>query len=162
VATAGSSGFRHRIRRSHRLPIEAYDDAALVWLITIGAADRQSRPFQRESLADALIETLIPKRLGNDSVVHLYCLMPDHIHLIWQVLNGNLLAVVSAWKSTTTRIWWRHGGMGRLWQPSFYDQGIRGDQAWNEVVRYILENPQRAGLVEHWENYPYIGGTILT
>ena len=61
----------------------------------------------------------------NGITLHLYCLMPDHLHLIVQLTSSNLLGMVSEFKSISTRVWWSHGGKGRLWQPSFYDHGIR-------------------------------------
>jgi hypothetical protein len=42
-----------------------------------------------------------------------------------------------------------------LWQKSYYDHVVRDDEALSAVVRYIIENPARARLVESPEDYPY-------
>jgi hypothetical protein len=31
----------------------------------------------------------------------------------------------------------------------------------DELVKYVVENPYRAGLVSDWQNYPWIGGSLL-
>lgn len=49
---------------------------------------------------------------------------------------------------------------GRLWQASFYDHVLRDDEPDLFVIRYILENPVRAGLVERCEDYPFLGCSL--
>ena len=46
-----------------------------------------------------------------------------------------------------------------LWQPSFHDRVLRDDESDLHVLRYILWNPVRAGLVERPEDYPFLGST---
>lgn len=41
-----------------------------------------------------------------------------------------------------------------IWQKSFYDTIIRNDEAYNEIVRYIEENPIK------WENDEYFRGEV--
>ncbi len=158
---SGSTPFRFRKRRLHRLPYEVYSDHGSTWHVTIGAKDRPVRPFADEMLAQSIIALLDNRGRRSGVTLHLYCLMPDHLHLIMQMASGNLIDVVSELKSATTRVWWSHGGRGRLWQPSFYDHGIREAQDFEAIAAYVLENPVRAGLVEEWEDYPHIGGTMI-
>jgi hypothetical protein len=48
-----------------------------------------------------------------------------------------------------------HGG--RLWQTGYHDRILRTDEETMTVVRYILENPARAGLVAYFADYPFSG-----
>jgi hypothetical protein len=48
---------------------------------------------------------------------------------------------------------------GRLWQASFYDHVLRGDEENFLVTRYMFNNPIRAGLVQRCEEYPFLGST---
>jgi REP element-mobilizing transposase RayT len=48
----------------------------------------------------------------------------------------------------------------RLWQPYGYEHVLRSDEATHAVVRYILENPVRAGLVEDVLDYPFCGSLV--
>lgn len=44
-----------------------------------------------------------------------------------------------------------------LWQRSFYDHVLRGEEDMEEVAEYIWNNPVRAGLAEEREEYPFWG-----
>ena len=50
----------------------------------------------------------------------------------------------------------------RLWQPSYFDRVLRDEATDLFVIRYILENPVRAGLVERCEDYPYLGCSLMS
>ena len=89
-----------------------------------------------------------------------YCAMPDHFHALVEGLTetSDLQEFLRIFKQRTSH-WWKHQQPGRtgLWQTSFYDRVLR-DQDVNEgVIRYILMNPVRAGLVADPREYPYLG-----
>jgi len=42
------------------------------------------------------------------------------------------------------------------WQRDFFDHRLRGDEGWREKSDYILQNPVRAGLIEKYEDWPYV------
>ena len=71
------------------------------------------------------------------------------------VPEGILDQVGTFKRFTTTQIWWKQGGAGRLWQRSSYDHVIRYNKSVEPVVHYVLNNPVRKGLVRDWEDYPY-------
>jgi len=105
--------------------------------------------------------------------MHCYCLMPDHLHFIVRLPEGEsrqynagargwveagLLDQIGAFKRyTTTQIWRSAGGVGPLWQRSSYDRAMRADGSIDAAVHYVLNNPVRRGLVQRWEEYPYSG-----
>lgn len=89
-----------------------------------------------------------------------YVIMPDHIHAIIQIGLGaseadscvisagacprpTLSQVVGAFKSLTTRECKKVRAFDRLFQISFYEHVIRGQQDYEEIVQYIYENPER-------------------
>lgn len=83
--------------------------------------------------------------------------MPDHVHaLVEGTADGSQLKVfVHQAKQLSA---YQYGqGNGRLWQPSYWDHVLREHESTLPYVRYILENPVRAGLVESPEAYPYLG-----
>ena len=47
------------------------------------------------------------------------------------------------------------GRAGRVWQPAFYDHGVRRDEDVVAIARYIVANPVRAGLVARIGLYPF-------
>jgi hypothetical protein len=41
------------------------------------------------------------------------------------------------------------------WQPGCFDRLLRSGDSLHEKWLYVQENPVRAGLVQHWEDWPY-------
>ena len=78
-----------------------------------------------------------------------WCVMPNHVHAIAEMMVGFPLEdVVQNWKSYTAHEINRIlGRRGRVWQPEGFDRYIRNETHFNRVVGYIEENPVNAGLV---------------
>ena len=47
------------------------------------------------------------------------------------------------------------GREGQFWQRESYDHIVRDRDEQLRIRRYILNNPVRAGLVDHWTEWPY-------
>ena len=80
-----------------------------------------------------------------------YVIMPNHIHIII-VLDRNatedgkrptIMDIVCSYKSLTTRECKREGFEGKMFQVSFYEHIIRGRDDYEEIAKYIYENPLR-------------------
>ena len=80
-----------------------------------------------------------------------YVIMPNHIHVI-MILSRRaagasprptIADIVCAYKSLTTRECKKNGFEGILFQTSFYEHIIRGREDYEEIVKYIYENPLR-------------------
>jgi len=111
-------------RRRIRLPADAYLASGSVWLVTIGVAEREL-VFVDQDLAQDVVVLLRERCAVMGAALYAYCLMPDHLHLLLQVVDGSLVDVVRDFKSRSTRVWWRHNGTGPLWQRSFHDRSVR-------------------------------------
>jgi REP element-mobilizing transposase RayT len=79
-----------------------------------------------------------------------WCIMPNHVHAVFQPLRGYGLArIVGRWKWLTAR---RINAIlkrrGRLWQREYYDHLIRDEAELARAVEYVRKNPERAGLKE--------------
>jgi REP element-mobilizing transposase RayT len=148
-------------RKRIRLPAGAYAEAGSVWHVTVGTRDRSAGVFANAELARAVVEAIEERCRVRGTRLEVYCLMPDHCHLVVQIVGANLVDVIGDVKSRTTRVWWGYGGTGALWQRSFYDHGVRTGRDYETTVRYVIENPVRAGLVADWTAYPFIGGAAV-
>ena len=77
--------------------------------------------------------------------VHAYAIMPNHIHILFVIENGTAGAsprptisdIVCAYKSLTTR----RCQTGKLFQTSFHDHVIRNQADYDDIDRYIENNP---------------------
>ncbi|MEZ4270808.1 MAG: transposase [Myxococcota bacterium] len=83
-----------------------------------------------------------------------WCVMPDHVHLL--VVDVDVLALVRLLKGRIVPIARQLEPTRRLWQRSFHDHALRKQEKAEHVARYILENPDRAGLVDNGV-YPWRG-----
>jgi REP element-mobilizing transposase RayT len=92
-----------------------------------------------------------------------YCLMPDHLHLVVEGRcdGADCLEFVRVFKQTTAFARKKEHG-GQLWQDSFFDHVLRDTEATQRVVRYVLENPMRAGLVRYPWEYDHSGSLVYS
>jgi len=77
--------------------------------------------------------------------------MPDHLHWLMQ-LNGDvtLQRVVKNIKSQSAK------AIGKpIGQAGYCNHAIREDEDIQNIVRYIVANPIRAGLVSKVSDYPH-------
>jgi putative transposase len=90
-----------------------------------------------------------------------WCFMPDHLHLLCGGMSerSEFRRFVKDFKQRTGHAFARRTA-GRLWQPSFYERVLRDGEATEEVVRYILANPVRTGLVREPLSYPHSGSDV--
>jgi REP element-mobilizing transposase RayT len=92
-----------------------------------------------------------------------WVVMPNHVHALIETSPGYALReVVQAWKSFTAREANRLlGQRGRFWQPDYFDRAIRDERHLSSVVRYIHDNPVKAGLVASAEGWPFSSAARL-
>jgi len=147
------------VRKSIRLPRDAYAVSGSAWLLTMTTAERRSH-FTDPVFAGAVAALLLEVSDARGVQIDLYCFMPDHAHVLAQVTTGDVLATIQAFKSLSTRLWHNWGGHGVLWQRSFHDHGLRTSMDYDRAVHYILMNPVEAGLSECWEAFAQIGGPV--
>jgi REP element-mobilizing transposase RayT len=77
-------------------------------------------------------------------VMHAYCLMPNHYHLLLQTPRANLTAA-AGWLQTTCSIRFnrRHRRSGHLFQGRFKAHLVEADGYARELIKYIHLNPVR-------------------
>ena len=82
-----------------------------------------------------------------------YVIMPNHIHAIIVFNNTEaersrpfptLSQVVGLYKSGVTREIHENNPDIKIWQKSFNDVIIRNEKAYNEICRYVYDNPLKA------------------
>ncbi|MFA5044283.1 MAG: transposase, partial [Kiritimatiellia bacterium] len=89
--------------------------------------------------------------------VYVYCIMPDHLHLIVNPGYMGLDAAVKRLKGRYSVPWRKFGDKQPLWQPGFFDHCIRSAESFKDKCDYVLQNPVRAGLVMNASEYPWLG-----
>ncbi|MBO0801040.1 MAG: transposase [Blastocatellia bacterium] len=91
-----------------------------------------------------------------------YSIMPNHVHTVFAPLltvdlaDFALSAIMQSLKGYTARkcnlVLQRQGA---FWQHESFDHAIRSSEEWERVVKYVLNNPVKAGLVERWQDWKW-------
>jgi REP element-mobilizing transposase RayT len=86
-----------------------------------------------------------------------WCVMPNHVHVVIQLLGSWLLSkVVQNWKAYSSKaINELTGSLGRLWQPEYFDRLIRDEEHLGRTIEYVERNPVAAGLCREPAEYRY-------
>jgi len=88
-----------------------------------------------------------------------YCLMDNHYHLVMQNPSGRMsdffrnlnTHYASGYRKST-------GGKGYVFQSRFHSTIIEDDSYLKMAIIYVLQNPLRAGLVDHYDDYCWSSG----
>ncbi len=141
---------RHKSLRQGR-----YNGLGFYYFLTTVTKDR--KPLFVEH-APAMIVLNSLKWLDHNDKMKLITavVMPDHIHFIAQLENTSLAGLMHSLKSyTANEINKVLGRRGHVWEKQYYERGIKGENALNELILYCLENPVRKGLVNNFREYEY-------
>ncbi|MEM6473277.1 MAG: hypothetical protein AAF802_27195 [Planctomycetota bacterium] len=154
---------RHHKQRLKRLSPEFYHgDAWVHWSLTI--ADRKTGWLDARFLYK-FREILAHVSFRYQIACPVFCLMPDHMHLLWCGLaqsSDQLLAMQRFRKDANDCL----VRIGFGFQKQAYDHVLKdhelGRDALESVIEYIARNPERQGMVsaEQFAKYPYIGCLI--
>ena len=91
-----------------------------------------------------------------------WCVMPNHVHAVLRPRSGfGLSSILHSWKSfSASEANKVLGRSGTFWQPESYDHLIRDSDDFGHAVRYVLDNPAKAGL-SGWRWVGYRAGDAL-
>ena len=136
-------------RKDHRLHFYDYSKSAY-YFITINTYKRQH--FFGEIKDNKMILNEngnivdnISKNILDLEKAEFLCfqIMPNHIHFIIELKkDGNieLKNIISYFKSTVSK---QIKDIKPLWDRGYFDRVIRDEKEYNNVVKYILDNPYR-------------------
>jgi len=86
-----------------------------------------------------------------------YCLMPNHFHLVLYPKKDNDLSEFMRWLTTThvrqVRVLTGSVGHGHLYQGTYKSFPVEGDKHLVDLIRYVEQNPFRAGLVKKAQDW---------
>ena len=158
MASNTQSNQRHHKRI--RLDRKLYGQPGTICSVTIGARERRSI-FADSGIARPTCNVLHRHAYKTGVPVYVYCLMPDHVHLVLGPSpTCDIIAFVGQYKNLAQREVWKLGVTGRVWQVSFWDRFLREEESLDEIVQYVLNNPVRQGLVKYWQDYDFSGSVV--
>ena len=91
-----------------------------------------------------------------------YCIMPNHIHIVFGPLPDaddhypSVTTIMQSLKAYTARQANKLlDRQGQFWQRESYDHWVRNSDELRRAVRYVIDNPVKAKLVDHWQDWPW-------
>jgi putative transposase len=154
---------RPRSSYSHFLPRLDHEfyksDAVIFWTLTV--SNRQ-KGWLNAGFHAAFREFMLHTAAKEALLCPAYCLMPDHIHLVWMGLK----------KTSDQRngMKFLRASLGPLLKPARFqhqahDHVLSAEQRRRSVFSvactdYVLLNPLRAKLVEKPSDWPYLGALV--
>jgi putative transposase len=119
--------------------------------------------FANAGVASHAVATLCNVARREQFAVLAYCFMPDHLHLVVEGTDVHWdLRRFTARAKQQIGFELRAFVGGRLWQDGYYERVLRADEDTNAIVRYVLENPVRAGLARAIGEYPHAGTAVCS
>lgn len=142
-----------------RLAREHYQgDAVVHWTMPIA---ERGTGWLNESFHTRFREIMLHAAAREGFFCPTYCVMPDHIHLVWMGLRRD--------SDQRNGMKFLREHVGNLLQPHHFqhqahDHVLREEQRRRNVFAtvcfYILDNPRRAELVSHPKDWPYAGTVV--
>jgi len=92
-----------------------------------------------------------------------HVLMTNHYHLLIETSTNNLSLIMRQINSKYSIYFNRkYNRVGPLWQGRFQSFYIYDNRYFDMVIRYIENNPIKAGITNKLEDYPYVSKNILS
>jgi REP element-mobilizing transposase RayT len=157
IARKARSAFSHYLPRLRREFYQA--DAVIFW--TMPVANRQQgwlTPTFQVGFREMMLHTAARESL----LCPAYCLMPDHLHLVWMGLE----------RATDQRngMKFLRAALGPLLEPARFqhqahDHVLKAEERQRHAFSlacadYVLLNPLRARLINTPEAWPYLGAVV--
>jgi len=90
-----------------------------------------------------------------------WCIMPNHVHVLIKPTTS-LPRIVQSWKTWTARWAYQHAAElrlevpeGGLWMRGYWDRYVRDEKHLHVAIRYIHQNPVKAGLCSRPQDWPW-------
>lgn len=116
--------------------------------------DRREDIYLDDEDREAWLEVLATTCERFNWVVHAYCQMSNHYHLLVETVDGNLSRGMRQLNGIyTTRFNRRHKMEGHLFQGRYKSILVQKGDHLLELSRYVVLNPLRAGMVERLEQW---------
>lgn len=111
-----------------------------------------------------IVKEAIHHRDGKEYGLVCYTIMPNHVHLVIEAVNASdqdakfdlskTLQNVKRYTGTrANRVLDRVGHP--FWQDESYDHVVRDDHEFANILRYVVNNPVKAGLTDDWEHWAW-------
>ncbi len=153
----------HRLKGEHKKRKDRlYNDKFDTWLNRLNSGELWLR---KKEIAE-LVEKAIKFRDGKEYDLLAYCIMPNHVHIVFElpecarrdsIPTYRVTKIIGSLKKFTAiranRILKRSGP---FWQHESYDHVINDANELENTIWYVLYNPVNAGLATEWDKWNWL------
>jgi putative transposase len=126
-------------------------DANAIFFVSVCCATREGNQLCRSPIAEVIFESVEFRHARHDWFMHLFLLMPDHLHfLVSFPRDRDMRKLIANWKEITAKKTRIH------WQRDFFDHRLRAEESYKEKAEYIRMNPVRKGLISASQNWRFV------
>ena len=145
----------NRNKGQHRLRAGRWSAEGVSYFITWTTKDRT--PLPDFEIATRVLKECLSFLAQHDAIDPIcFVVIPDHVHLVFTLVKGDLAVVMNRLKTFTSREINRLSGrQGALWGAQYYEHQIRAEEPLTKIVRYCYENPVRKGIVTAPRDWPH-------
>ena len=112
--------------------------------------------FEDDEDYTKFINTLETYKAVSGYKVFAYCLMSNHIHILIKVEKEDIDLIMKRIAGSYVYWYnWKYYRKGHLFQDRFKSEPVENDEYFLTVLRYIHQNPIKAGIVEKIDEYEY-------
>ena len=155
IANISDSNERYRLKdEGQRKLIGKWDES--LYTTTEG-------PFYlRDDKIAAIVADSIRYHAGDWFDVEAYCIMPDHVHLVLtpypdlETTDCGLTKIThNIERNSAKQANALLGRTGEFWQHESYDHFVRDAAEMERILKYVVYNPVKAGLVDDWTKWKW-------
>jgi putative transposase len=151
------------MRTNHPSRLKGFDYTGFFrYFLTFCTFERR-RYFVHREHAEAVLSQFLRAAEREHMALLAYCFMPDHAHLLVEgqdeAAEGRRFIVLA---KQLSGFHFKQVFGNPLWQRYSYEHTLRGEEPTLSVIRYIVENPVRAGLVTTPADYAFTGSGAYT
>jgi len=124
--------------------------------------DKSGPVWLREPKIAELLRVSLHQRDGAVYDLIAYCIMPNHVHLVFMPLakpdgtHHSLSSIMHSLKRyTAQQANLLLGREGQFWQHESYDHVVRDEAERVRIVSHVLSNPEKAGLLAPGGTWPW-------
>lgn len=126
-----------------------------IYHIMIRGINRQDI-FEDEQDIERLLETIRKYKGISKYEIYAYCIMSNHIHLLIKEMDEPISNSIK--RISSSYVFWhnkKYERCGHLFQERFKSEAVENDEYFLMVLRYIHQNPMKAGLVKDISDYKW-------
>ena len=117
----------------------------------------QQNIFEEDADFNKLKETIATVKQDLGFEVYAYCFMSNHVHIVLKEKSFGDISLIMKRILTKYARWYniKYGRSGALIANRYKSVPVEIDEYFLHLIRYVHQNPVKAGIVDKVENYPY-------